>query len=127
MLPLCLSLTYRSTKRWYHRQGCVQPTILHQMSLRYYLQQNDADTPEWLHPVIKSVSYWQNHNNPEQQRIYVNTDVGSLFYNLPSGFLCGKDCDATHVYREEFDANVLEFIGVNTMKDLLAFRGKKYN
>lgn len=99
---------------------------LFEIFLQYYLQQNDADTPEWLHPVVKSVSYWQNRSNPEQQRIYVNTDVGSLFYNLPSGFLCGKDCDATHVYREEFDANVLEFIGVNTMKDLLAFRGKKY-
>lgn len=101
----------------------IEVTVkLFELFLAHYRQQNDADTPEYLNPVIKRVSYWEA---PDKKRIYVSTSVGTLFYNVLSGMLWGKDCDHTRINRKVFDADVMSFIGVNTMKDLLAFRGKK--
>lgn len=94
--------------------------------LRHYAQQNDADTPEYLNPVVSRVAYWEKQTDSKPlRRIYVTTNVGSVYYDVSSGFLWGKDCDITRINRENFDNMVMAFIGVNTFDDLLAFRGKK--
>lgn len=99
---------------------------LFEILLKHYAQQDDADTPEYLNPVIRGVSYWEKLTaEPPIMRIYVTTTVGTLYFNVKSGVLWGKDCDHTRINREQFDSDVMKFIGVNTMKDLLAFRGKK--
>ena len=94
--------------------------------LKHYQHQHDEDTPDYLTPVITRVSYWEKQlPDKTLKRIYVTTNLGTLYYDADSGWLWGKDCDYTRINRETFDTDVMNFVGVNTMKDLLAFRGKK--
>ena len=97
---------------------------LFEAMLQQYIAQDDNADVELITVKVESVSYWAKH---DMERLYFNTDIGSVFLDLKSDYLGTKDkeIDATRINRAQLERDAMELIGVNTVEALLAFRGKK--
>ena len=99
---------------------------LFEILLKQYAKQSADIKVEPIEPKIRSVSYWSKEtDNGLMERIYVNTNCGSIYFNCNGGFMGSKALDTTRIDRKKFEQQVMNFIGVNTLKELLQFRGKK--
>lgn len=68
---------------------------------------------------IKRVRYWEKQITPKRfyQRIYVTTNRGTVYYDIPSATWYNKDCEEG-VDMEKVKAEVLKYLNLSSEKEL---------
>jgi DNA polymerase-3 subunit alpha (Gram-positive type) len=76
--------------------------------------------------IINQVQYWEKNINGElKQRVYINTEEGSIYYDINRGVFENKDI-VDPVPFVSIIPSVLKLIGVYSIQELAQFRGKKF-
>lgn len=95
-------------------------SLLLQALLQAYAAQGEEEVViEKL--TVLGVAFWQKY---DLKRIYINTNKGSVFFQTED-YVGSKTVDVTRVDMDALKKDAMEFIGVNTMEEFLAFRGQK--
>lgn len=102
---------------------------LMQIFLREYVQDAAADEPEQptgtLRPgVIKSVAYWPGFKG--FSRIYVNTDIGDVYYDIRSSSWGGKNIDVRELDMEWLEKEAFRIVGAATEEEFAKFKDEIY-
>jgi len=88
----------------------------------------DAAEPEstvlagTLRPSIKTVSYWPGFKG--FSRIYVNTDAGSVYYDIRSNAWGGKDIDVNTLDMAWLEQEVFRIVGAASEDEFSQFKGE---
>lgn len=93
--------------------------LLQSLLAAYYKQGNEEVIVEKL--TVLGVAFWQKY---DMSRIYINTDKGSVFFQTES-YYGSKTIDVTRIDIDSLKKDAMDFIGVSTMEEFLAFRGQK--
>ena len=97
-----------------------------QLFLREYVAEENAEveTPTaagTLRPAIRQVSFWEGFKG--FSRIYVNMDIGSVYYDIRSSSWGGKDIDVNELDMEWLESTAYSIVGATNEKEFSAFRG----
>lgn len=84
-----------------------------------------SDSEEQLDISIESVAYWAKGG---KERIYINTDKGSIYYDLLAEEI-GMDpwqIEKLNMPSKTFEKLLLDFMGMESIEQFSNFRGKKH-
>lgn len=73
-----------------------------------------------IRPHITNISYWPGFKG--FARIYVNTDIGSVYYDIRSATWGGKDIDINELDMEYVEAEAFKMTGATNEKEFAAYR-----
>lgn len=73
---------------------------------------------------VQSVSYWQSPYNGKLKRIYVETDQGSVFYDLFSKKWRPKDADIASLNMDSVEKQALKMALTSDISAFAKFKGK---
>ena len=96
-----------------------------QIFLKEYQQQTEKPAAPvqsiGLRPHIMSIRFWEGFRG--FSRIYVQTDCGSIYYDIRNNLWGGKDVDINMVDMAWLESEAYNFIGVTTQAEFSKFRG----
>lgn len=96
-----------------------------QIFLKEYLQQFEkpaAPLPSSsLKPNIKFIRFWEGFQG--FSRIYVQTDCGSIYYDIRNNLWGGKDVDINMIDMAWLESEAYRIIGVSNQAEFSKFRG----
>lgn len=97
---------------------------LAQLFINEYLE--DAKTPtvtavDTLQPAVKTISFWPGFKG--FSRIYVNTTMGSVYYDIRSQVWGGKDIDVSRIDMEYLEQEVFRLTGSANETEFSRFKG----
>lgn len=75
-----------------------------------------------VHPVLESVAYWAG--NAIFPRIYVNTDLGTVYYDVKRATWYSKDADLDSIDMNALENEALRLTNCNNLKQFAEFTGK---
>lgn len=74
-----------------------------------------------LRPNIRTISFWQGFRG--FARIYVNMDVGSIYYDIRSGIWGGKDVEVESLDMPWLEEHIFQSVGVSSENEFAKFKG----
>lgn len=72
-------------------------------------------------PKILGINFWEGYKG--FSRIYVRTDVGSIYYDIRRKYWYPKDVDLNAINMEYVEAQCLLYTGTKTIEEFSKFRG----
>lgn len=98
--------------------------LLFERFYKEYLSQQDASKDVFLiHPVIKSVSYWCKEDG-FFPRIYVNTDCGTVYYDVHKKTWFSKDAELDTLDMSAMEHEALRVTNCENIEAFAMFSGK---
>lgn len=96
-----------------------------QIFLHEYAAEESAPTSPLptgtLRPAIRTICFWAGFKG--FSRIYVNTDIGSVYYDIRSSVWGGKDIDVSTIDMDWLEQEAFRLVNASTESEFAAFKG----